>query len=305
LDILIHLIMSHCARPECQIAAKSSCSGCGREYYCGSDCQKLDWKAHKSICSILKRLPNKLQHFHEAVRIVEEILKSNNTRVLEHLLSYADYQFGKPVAERDYRERPDGQRIDNWDVDLTILIQIRSKIIDIYSSTLAHSPIIRDNKMFLHLKRSLHILSPWIVTIDSDANSLDFEQTNELLLISFTTEGNMAMVAMHRRQFDVAEGHCHRRLAHSRKFSIEGELKTTSIFNALGCYVDLRQYQGDFSGAVTFAEEAYNICVDAYDPVHFQVQQAAGMLIRCYIFIFYYLYVDSLTYAFGWSAFLV
>jgi tetratricopeptide (TPR) repeat protein len=45
----------------------------------------------------------------------------------------------------------------------------------------------------------------------------------------------------------------------------------------------LRQYQGDFSGAVSFAEEAYNVCVDAYDPVHPQVQKAAGILINCLI----------------------
>eukprot|EP00596_Hydrurales_sp_CCMP1899_P010685 CAMPEP_0119044520 /NCGR_PEP_ID=MMETSP1177-20130426/32020_1 /TAXON_ID=2985 /ORGANISM="Ochromonas sp, Strain CCMP1899" /LENGTH=329 /DNA_ID=CAMNT_0007014709 /DNA_START=170 /DNA_END=1160 /DNA_ORIENTATION=+ len=277
--------MSHCARPECQTAAKSSCSGCGREEYCGSYCQKLDWKAHKSICSILKKLPNKQQSFYEAAQIVEEILESNNARVLEHLLSYADYQFGKAVAGRDYRERPDGQRIDNWDVDLIIFLQIRSKIIDIYTLTLAHSPIVRDDKMFPHLKRALHILSPWMATIDSDVNNqlIAFEETNELLLTSSTIEGNMALVAMHRKQFDLAEGHCHRRLAHSRKLNVEEKIKTTSILEALKTYVDLREYQGDFSGAVTFAEEAYNVCVDVYDLVHPQVQQAAGLLISSLI----------------------
>jgi ATP/maltotriose-dependent transcriptional regulator MalT len=45
----------------------------------------------------------------------------------------------------------------------------------------------------------------------------------------------------------------------------------------------LRQKRGDYSGAVTFAEEAYNVAVIAYDPVHPQVQQAAGMLIACLI----------------------
>jgi hypothetical protein len=37
---------------------------------------------------------------------------------------------------------------------------------------------------------------------------------------------------------------------------------------ALSNYVDLRQYQGDYAGAVSFAEEAYNLVVDIYDPVH-------------------------------------
>jgi tetratricopeptide (TPR) repeat protein len=45
----------------------------------------------------------------------------------------------------------------------------------------------------------------------------------------------------------------------------------------------LRQHQGDPSGAVIFAEEAYNLVVEAYDPVHFQVQEAAGRLVSCLI----------------------
>jgi tetratricopeptide (TPR) repeat protein len=126
-----------------------------------------------------------------------------------------------------------------------------------------------------------------MVTIDSDAtnqsNSLSLEQTNELLEKSSSIEGDMAVVAMNRNQFYVAEGHCHRRLAHSRRLGVEGEDKTTSIFEALRNYVTLRQHQGDFSGAVSFAEEAYNVCVDAYDPVHPQVQEAAGILINSLI----------------------
>jgi hypothetical protein len=37
------------------------------------------------------------------------------------------------------------------------------------------------------------------------------------------------------------------------------------------------------TGAVAFAEAAYNLVVDAYDPVHPQVQEAAGWLIDCLI----------------------
>jgi hypothetical protein len=126
-----------------------------------------------------------------------------------------------------------------------------------------------------------------MVTIDSDANNqyngLSFEQPNCLLKKSSRIEGNMVVVAINRQQFYVAEGHCHRRLAHSRRLGVEGEDKTTSIFEALRNYVVLRQNQGDFSGAVSFAEEAYNVCVDAYDPVHPQVQRAAAMLISSLI----------------------
>jgi hypothetical protein len=103
----LEFIMSNCARPDCQIAAKSSCCGCGREQYCGSVCQKLDWKAHKSMCATSKKLPNKLS-YDETVRIINEILasnKGNEIKVLEHLLSHADNQFGQQVAERAYPPR--------------------------------------------------------------------------------------------------------------------------------------------------------------------------------------------------------
>jgi hypothetical protein len=105
--------MSECARPDCHMAANSSCSVCGREQYCGSVCQKLDWKQHKSMCPILKRLSNTLQPYDEVVQVIQASKEGNNVRTLEHLLSYADLQFGKPISGKDYRERTDGQRITN------------------------------------------------------------------------------------------------------------------------------------------------------------------------------------------------
>jgi tetratricopeptide (TPR) repeat protein len=238
----------------------------------------------------LKKLPKKLQSYDEAVKIIDEILasnKGNNARVLEHLLTYADYQFGQHVAGSKYRERSDGQRIANWNVDIDILLEISTRISNIYATNPSLSIMIRHNKMYPYIERSLHILSPWMVTIDSDAtnqsNGLSFDQIGYLLDESSHTEVNMAFAAISRQQFDLAEGHCYRCLAHSRKLGVEGEDKTTSIFEALRTYIILRQHQGDFSGAVSFAEEAYNLVVDAYDPVHPQVQEAAGILINSLI----------------------
>jgi hypothetical protein len=272
------------------MAAKSNCSGCGREQYCGSVCQKLDWKKHKSMCPFLKKLSNTLQPYDEVEKDIKEILASNkgdDTRILDHLLSYADFQFGEPIAGKDYRERTDGQRIANWNVDICIILKISTTMVDICATNSSLSTMISDNKMFPHLERSLHILSPWMVTIDTDAmnqsNSLNLTKTNYLLETSCYLERNMAIMAMRRNQYDVAERHCHQCLVNSRRLSVEGEKKTTSIFEALHIYVKLRQLQGDSFDAVSFAEEAYNLVVDAYDPVHPQVQEAAGLLIECLI----------------------
>jgi hypothetical protein len=47
--------------------------------------------------------------------------------------------------------------------------------------------------------------------------------------------------------------------------------KITLILFVSHTYINLRQCQGDFSGAVSFAEEAYNLVVDAYDQIHHEV----------------------------------
>jgi hypothetical protein len=50
-------------------------------------------------------------------------------------------------------------------------------------------------------------------------------------------------------------------------------------FFALKYYSILRQRQFVYSNAINFAEEGYNLVVEAYDCVYFKVQEAAGILI--------------------------
>jgi hypothetical protein len=140
---------------DCHMTAKSFCSGCGREQYFGSACQKLDWKKHKSMCPILKKLSNTLQPYEEPFQVIEDALasKTNHARVLNHLLLYADLQFGKPITGKDYRERSDGQRIINWNVDINILIDFNIKIVNVYSSNSPLSTTICDKEIIPHLER--------------------------------------------------------------------------------------------------------------------------------------------------------
>jgi hypothetical protein len=124
------------------------------------------------MCPILKKLSITLQPYEEVVQIIEEILsskKGDDERILVHLLQYGDYQFGKPIAGKDYREREDGQRISNWDVAINILLNISNAMVEIYYKNSSLSTIICYKGMFPHLERSLHTFSPWMYTIDSDA----------------------------------------------------------------------------------------------------------------------------------------
>jgi hypothetical protein len=60
-------------------------------------------------------------------------------------------------------------------------------------------------------------------------------------------------------------------------------LKTTLMLEALTSYCLLLIRQENFVGALLLAEEAYNYVAVAYNPVHPQIQKAAGVLIECLI----------------------
>jgi hypothetical protein len=149
------------------------------------------------------------------------------------------------------------------------------------------SMISRIKMIFPYIERSLSLLNPWLIQLDPDASnrvdSRDDRRINCLLNELFNTEQNMAAITMARHELVIAEGHCERSLAYSRRYGLEGEEKTTNILVALRTYCDLRQIQCDYSGAVLFAEEAYNLVVEAYNCVHPQVQEAAGVLINILI----------------------
>jgi hypothetical protein len=164
------------------------------------------------MCPILKKFSNKLQPFDEVVKIVDEVLlskKGDEVRILEHLLSYTESQFGKEKTRIGYRERGDGTRISNWAVDIFIFYNINFKLAKLYRQNNSISSISGENARFPYLQRSLSLLNPFLIHVDSDGSSgidsLNEGQINQLLNALFATEQDMAIVTMCRRQFDIAE----------------------------------------------------------------------------------------------------
>mmetsp|Transcript_26947 Transcript_26947/g.25802 ORF Transcript_26947/g.25802 Transcript_26947/m.25802 type:complete len:487 (+) Transcript_26947:111-1571(+) len=277
-----------CARPDCQNPGRSSCSNCKIEFYCGIDCQKTDWKKHRPMCSILKKLSIKKQPYFAAFHMIQEILASkegNNMRVLEHVLSFVENLYGKQILGMGIRESEDGQSINNYDVEIALRLLINSRMGLFYSSNESLSAIVRDEKMFPSLERSLSLLTPWLVHLDSDINNGSgcFPDVLMVALLQelLRTEQGLVTALMNKGQFDEAEGHCQRLLSYSKKCKVDGENKTTAIYGALCTYVGLRQRQRNIPEAVTFAEEAYIVVSGFYDPVHPHVQAAAASLIEC------------------------
>jgi hypothetical protein len=212
----------------------------------------------------LKNLSNELQSYDEVFRVINEIFASekiDDIRILEHLLSYAQHQFGKEMTGMGYRVRY-GNQENNWNVEIQIFLAINLSLIKIYDDDKSLSTIIRNSKKFIYIERSLSILIPWLAYLDLDTGDLEDHQIKHLLRKVSDLEYKMALVTMNRNQYLVAEGHCQRCLKYSRREGVEEELF------ALAAYVRLRQLEYDYSGAVTISEQAYNLAAESYDLVH-------------------------------------
>lgn len=286
-ELITFSIMSKCASPGCLNMGIMRCSVCLREPYCCGDCQKVDWKSHKLICKTLKKLSNYLQSYTEVVRIIKEIAASasfNNKRILEHLLSYAEFQFGNRVQGKAYRNRGDCDSIDNYYVEICVLISIYTGLIDVCIRDKSLTLLQQNYLMFPYHEKIFHVLRPWAECLDLDATSrvdiLDKGRITHILHTLSNTERDMARIFEHRSQFDLASNHFERALSYARR--IEGKTKEsiTVLRKALRAGSIIRKSQNNYAEAVIFAEEAYNCVVEAYNPVHPEVQEAAGSLIE-------------------------
>jgi hypothetical protein len=151
------------------------CSVCLREPYCSGNCQKGDWKAHKLICKILKKLSLQHEPYQTAIDLSDdtktEIYPLKNElkiRVLEHLISYTEHQFGDRVPGSEYRERGNGVQIDyisNYEVEIYYLADFYSTLTDIYQSN-GSSAMVCDKLSFISLEKMFDLLRPWSAYLD-------------------------------------------------------------------------------------------------------------------------------------------
>jgi hypothetical protein len=147
--------------------------------------------------------------------VIEEIREERpkktqlGIRVFGHLISYAEHQFGDRIPGKSYRERGDGDRIDNWKVEIEILIPIYCNLLDVYSTDESLSMIDSGNLRFPYLEKMLDLLRLWSLKLDSNSTSqidnLDKDQMNIVLLLLATTERNIGIILRQRNEFELAE----------------------------------------------------------------------------------------------------
>jgi hypothetical protein len=214
-------------------------------------------------------------------------------RGLEHLISYANYQFGDRVPGKSYRARENGQRIENYEVEIRNLFYIYGSILEILLRTENYSVdmIATDNRSFPYLKKSLEILKPWSIYLDTNptnqSNSLVCNNEMPLCnckintLLDYTSQANRTIGSyyVHKSQANLANSHLKLALSYARLYEGKVEDKARVLCLALWANAENRMSLEDRGR--DFAEEAYNCVAIAYNPVHPEVQKAAAVLIEC------------------------
>lgn len=289
--------MKKCARSACLSMGVHRCSVCLREPYCSGSCQKGDWKAHKLICQILKKLS--LQH--EPYPIVIELINDTKIdnyflknelkiRVLEHLISYTEHQFGDRVPGREYRERGNGIQIDyisNYEVEIDYLADFYNSLTDLYQIN-GSSAMVCDELSFISLEKMFDLLRPWspylnLNSIAAQTHLIGKDQINRLIELSSKTEREMARVYTNRNLFQQADSHCCRAISLARFYKGDEKTKADLLYESLACSYENLCPQGKFTDGLIFLEEGYNCISMSYEPTHFKVQKAANALIGCLI----------------------
>jgi hypothetical protein len=245
------------------------------------------------ICKTLKKLSLQLQPCEEVARIIDEISEERpkksqlDIRVLGHFVSYAEHQFGDRVPGKAYRKMLNGDRINNWNVEIEVMIPIYCNLVNVYSTDDSLSMIDKYNFQFPYYEKMLDLLRPWSLKLDSNSTSqidkLDKYQMDFLLRLLSSTEHDIALVLKQRNELELAESYCQQALSHARLYQGTEEDKSDLICRNLRALYDLRGIQGNFVDALPFAEEAYDLVAIAYNPVHPKVQKAAGALIEYHI----------------------
>jgi tetratricopeptide (TPR) repeat protein len=243
----------------------------------------------------LKKFSHQLQPYLEALRVIEEVHKERPTQmnldaiVLNHMVSFAEHQYGDRVPGKAYRERAMGngsiERLDNFFVEIEIFCSIYYAFISLYQEDESLSQINIHNLILPYLEKILGLLRLWSTNIDlmPTSDNLDKDRIKQVLNMSSQVENDIGSIHIRRNQFDQAESHFQRALTFARLYEGNEEDKADLLCEVLREYISLRASQGIYTDAVIFAEEAYNSAAVAYHPVHPKVQKAAGTLVECLV----------------------
>lgn len=283
-----------CGNSSCGNEGKLVCSTCNRENYCCPDCQKKDWKVHKIMCKSMVDKPVTFEVVYNMSIKMLDYARSDKgidfaeiaIRIMIHTLSFARHHFGDRIIGKSYHESVNGDRINNWRVEIEIIEKCSFAIGDRYEVLHTHGKLSLDsyrNVAFSYYQECLVILEPWRLQLDlQESDRVD--HLNEVLIghlffLLSSREDVLGEINTKFVKFIIADGHCQRALAFAKRMTL-GEKRTTCLFEALETFGCLRSCETRIKEARLIYEECYNLVAEEYHPTHSQVLEAAGHLIK-------------------------
>jgi hypothetical protein len=154
-----------------------------------------------------------------------------------------EYQLSNRVLGKDYRERENKERINNWTVEIKILIFIYCKFAILYGKDQSLRRINIDNLTFPIYENVLNVQRPWSADLDSNStgqiDSMRKDQANEILMLSAKIENSIAIIYVHRTRFSIVETHYQRGLSYARLYERTEDEKADLLRRALNTFYDL------------------------------------------------------------------
>jgi hypothetical protein len=285
-----------CAKPGCEQKGFKACSACRREYYCTSECQKKDWKTHKIVCNMIKRMPDTLlPSFNDVLSVIQEVLgqteaqifklgRKGYIRLLQHTATFAEHQFGKRIIGKTAYERDNGDSIDNFTVDLGVFFEVYKEIVDqMLLNDAGNNTKGCSAKTLPYLQKTLAVLEPWRIQISlSEEERIDIlseETIQRLYDMLSVTEGYLIDSYRSLHDWNKTEHYCRQAVEHTKKLKgVEDRLRR--VFDILTNLADAYCLSDRLPQAKEIREEAYIYVSEVYNPEHPLVLQAAGKLIE-------------------------
>jgi hypothetical protein len=135
-----------------------------------------------------------------------------NTRFLKHLIDYVERQFGDRVLGEVYRESFNGERINNWELEIEMFLPLSGDLVNNYMVDKSLSRIDRDNLCLPCLEKMLKLVKSWSADFNlnctSRTNNLFKDQMNYVLAASSQIERQIATIYTNRNEFNLAEMYC-------------------------------------------------------------------------------------------------
>jgi hypothetical protein len=138
---------------------------------------------------------------------------SENIRLLDHAIRFAEFQFGKDDLNTGYRDQKVGDHGDSYELEISFLHNMNTMVAKLYVQSTEFGEIAGGKMAWPYAERSLSILNNWLSHFDSIANdnlyrnkkSLREERKISTLRELVSVESQMACVMIDSRQFDAAE----------------------------------------------------------------------------------------------------